>query len=246
MEADRERPRSCLTAINGQLNERFSAVLNRCRSALESSLPADSVVEFRNTVTSCRTQLDYGLSALAEWFHVDYAQRMPPFLVSDLVEALLDNVRRYCGPCFLTVDRSIGLSRRLQGRMFRPLWDLFFILLDNIAKHAKMVDVAVELSIQDQGNGITLTVVNALGGEVDVERLRRAAASMSGNPVTVDESDLLRREGGSGLLKIHKILRYDLRLESYDVQLSAVDPRKFCVAIAIPDKGMYDESPSGG
>src|SRR4051812_30576471 len=78
-----------------------------------------------------------------------------------------------------------------------------------------------------------LLIENQLGDEVDLEALRQKSDGMSGNSVTVDENDLLRREGGSGLLKIHKILRYDLRLDGYDVQLRVLAPATFSVAVSI-------------
>ena len=56
---------------------------------------------------------------------------------------------------------------------------------------------------------------------------------MSGNGMLVDSGDLIRREGGSGLLKVHKIIRYDLRDLLID-QRAIGDCRRQIPAHAVP------------
>jgi hypothetical protein len=241
-EEDLQAARSVIT---GRLKERLSASLDRCQHSLEAVVSTEKVVEFRSAVTSCKTSLEYALESVAGWFRVDQANRMPAFTVAGLIDAILDNVERYCRPSHLEVTRAIGVTRPVQGRLFRPLWDVFFILCDNVAKHSMLTSVPVDLNVVEEDAKIRIEVVNELGQEVDLDELGRKAALTSGRERSDDEWDLLRREGGSGLTKIHKILRYEIRSEAYDLNVAVLEGRKFSVKLTFFAKGIFDESPSG-
>ncbi len=229
--------------ITGELKERLSAALDRCQQTLEAAVPPDKVVEFRSAVTSCKTSLEYALDAVAGWFRVDQANRMPHFTLSSLIDAVLDNVEKYCRPSHLDVTRTIAVPRPVQGRLFRPMWDVFFLLCDNVAKHSQLTRVPVELNVAEVPGKVRIEVINQLGEDVDLQELARRAARMSGGERREDEWDLLRREGGSGLTKLHKIIRYEMHAEAYDLDINVLEGSRFSVCLSIAQKGIFDESP---
>jgi tetratricopeptide (TPR) repeat protein len=241
-EADLESVRC---AITGRLKDEFVEALDRCQQSLESALSWDRVAEFRTALTSCKTQLARGLASISEWFRVDRAQRMRSFRISELIDTALQIATRYCRPSHLDVTKTVTVPFLIHGNVFRPLFDLLFILLDNIAKHAQVSPVAVDLNIEEINGSLHIVLTNELGANVDVTAIEDKASVMSRKNVLNNEWDLLRREGGSGFMKIHKILRYELRCEQYDVKLRVSDARRFSAALVIPLRGLLDESTSG-
>jgi hypothetical protein len=231
------------SAITSQLKRRLSVALDQCQHSLETSVSPDKVVEFRSAVTSCKTSLEYALQSVADWFQVDQANRMPAFNLSSLIDAVLENVERYCRPSHLDVKRTINVARPIQGRLFRPLWDVFFILCDNVAKHSQLSPVPVNLNVTEQDAKIRIEIVNTLGAMIDIADIVVKASLISGRERGENQWDLLRREGGSGLTKLHKILRYEIGSEAYDFNAEVLEDRRFSVSLALPEKGIFDESP---
>ena len=120
---------------------------------------------------------------------------------------------------------------------------VFFILCDNIAKHSRLLTVPVELNVTEDTGKFCIEVINQLGEEVDLHELRGKSALISKRGMGQDEWDLLRREGGSGLTKIHKIIRYEIGADAYNLGLDILEGRRFSVRLTLPEKGIFDESP---
>lgn len=233
------------SAITGGLKQRLCSTLDCCQTSLEAVVSSEKVVEFRSASTSCKTSLEYALDSISDWFRVDRANRMPSFPLTSLIDAVLDNVDRYCRPSHLLVSQRIKVAHPVQGRLFRPMWDVFFILCDNIAKHSQLENASVELNVAEDAGRIAVEVVNDLDENVNLPELKRKLSTTPGREMDQNEWDLLRREGGTGLTKIHKIIRFELRVDTYDFEIGVRDDNRFFVSLAFQAKGMFDESPSG-
>jgi len=224
---------SVRTAIQDQLRARFTDALDLCQRRLDELLNPEQRAEFRSAVTNCKTQLGYCLGGIAEWFHVDRGQRMPDFRVGVLVDALLHVVARCSGPCKLNVRRQIAGSGTLQGKYFRALWDLMFILLDNIVKHSRLDEASVHLNIQQQGNRLAVEVLNDLGQSVDRDVLRERVSLLQTPDDTTLDQGILRREGGTGFYKLRKIMKYDVGCRDYELTLEVKQDGRFSVRLAM-------------
>jgi len=236
-ERDLERVR---VAITERLKQLLYDLLDSCYAAIQSMLAPSETVDLRSDITNCKQQIEYGLDTLSQWFHIDRAQRMPSFQLSVLTDALLQQVAKYCGPYRLQVDKHFTEDRRLVGRLFRPLWDLLFILFDNIAKYAGLDRVPVDLTVCEHDGVLTIQVLNDLGQSVDrnqvMSKVERAKREFDRG-----DSDLLRSEGGSGFHKIYKIVRYELHCDRYEIALGISDNDRFAATVELPAGEFYDE-----
>jgi len=213
-------------AITETLRDQLWQFLDESLASLEQVLGIAAVTDYRNTVTSAKTQLQAKLVNIANWFHVDHPERMSDFDLGTLADAVIDTVK-YSGVAQMDVNCSVDSSEAVPGRYFRSLWDLCFILLDNCARHSLKSPSEVEVRMAFAWPRIHLLVGNKLGAAVDRTALGERAASMSGSLEIFGDLTMLRREGGSGLLKLHKILRFDMDSHDYVVSLKLCDPDTF-------------------
>jgi hypothetical protein len=232
-------------AIQNELNHLLCTALESCYASLAARLSSDALAQLRDCITAVRTQLDYGLGAIADWFHVDDPERMSAFPVVSLIDALIETVKRCSGPSKLSITQRIFGRAMLPGRLFRALWDLMFLLLDNIAKHAAIELVDVTLSLDATDDGIRITVENALGAGVECDSLSAKVAPFQNRARVETDAGMLRREGGSGFFKLHKIVRYDFGCTDYDVTLGVSDGRRFCATIDMRLPGGGNASTAG-
>jgi hypothetical protein len=208
----------------------FSA-LDECQQSLESIIQAENLSNFRSIITSTKTHITYGLEGLANWFQIDSSKRVVAFKLEDLIDTLIEKIGTYY-PERLDVKKDLVVDGELSGKLFQPLWELLFTLLENVKKHAKLPSIEVQVSAYHKDNIIEITIVNALGNAVDITHLESVILSAKELKNEQGNSDLLHQEGGSGFSKLHKILKYDLGCSQYDVVMKVADG-KFNVFISL-------------
>lgn len=221
-------------AVHNNLKHKLFEALQDCESKMIGIVPSGVLAPFRSAVTRCRTQLAYTIEAIADWFRIDLSQQMPDFPLPALVDSLLGVVARCSGPARLQVCREIAGNENVPGKLFRGLWDLMFILLDNAAKHSKVATVHVRLALRFEEGVLSVTVQNNLGEEVDRDALKAVIRNVGVSDINEAVARSVRREGGTGLLKLHKIISADLGAKGkYTIEPMLTDCGEFRVSIAV-------------
>ncbi len=221
-------------AIKNELRRLLFEALDECEARMGELAPPNAMSPFRVAITRCRTQLAYALESIADWFSIDHSQQIQDFPLPALVNSLLGVVSRCSGPSRLHVRSSIDDTKPVPGALFRGLWDLMFILLDNAAKHSKLESTNVDLTLEIGNGGLSVAVTNDLGKDVDHEAIRRVVDGIATPDIGVAVAEGVRREGGTGLLKLHKIIRHDLGAnEDYLIDPMITNDGRFSVEISL-------------
>lgn len=232
------------TAVTSTLREELNVRLDASVDQLASLSPPLDLSEYRGAVVTMKNQLEYGLEAMAAWFRVDEALKVPPFRLSELLDALLEQVAKYCGPSKLSVVRDVRPDRFIDGRLFRPFWDLLFIFFANAAKYARSNPAQMTVAVTQQSNAMMLSVNNETDAAADEGDLRSRAALAEEAASVGRPNEMFRREGRSGFPKVAKILRYDFECEKQNVRVSIDDRKWFCITVEMVAHGLYAEDTS--
>lgn len=245
-----KRTERCLEGARVAIKERLGiglrGALQRCAEELEASLAQAAGVEYmrggameavRAALVRCGTGLDYRIQGIQSWFHFDQAQVIASFQFGDLIDAVQSKVE---GGDRIALSKSLPDECVLRGGAFRPLWDAMFILIENVVKHSLHPNPPLDVSLIDQGDTIRIGLINSLGDDVDVVQLRERFPPRTDAQYLVQGGDMSRTEGGTGFIKVHKILCYDLRCQDYGIISSVVGDRSFEVALEIPAEKLYD------
>lgn len=234
------RTEDCLTTVranfNSSLNARIHCLVNTLLDAVEE-IAGQSVgmnaIALRSAVTQCKTEFSRTLEKLANWFHIEDRHEQKSFEFADLLASVVQVLNRIGTHCRLD-PRSTILCPKLPGRYFRPFWDMLVILLDNASRHSSLPNTPIILQVTVNSSSAHITCVNPVSSDRDRGQLAQIAADLSILSL-VNEHDLnkLRQEGGSGIAKLHKIVRHELGRgdRGYSIQFNVDDECSFEVAI---------------
>jgi len=126
-----------------------------------------------------------------------------------------------------------------KGSTLAPMVDALYILFENAVQHSHAPSVAIGVEARLLGQSLTVTVWN----NVVVDNWDDFADRVTGVNRSLAENALLpylRREGGTGLFKLRKILCEDLGRRHLSLAVTAVDSpeRRFVVTMEFTVSGM--------
>lgn len=208
------------TAINESLKERLFAMLDKCLLTIETICGSDQAQQIKPAFTSCRTQLTLAFTGIAEWFRLDEQQKAPSCRIRTVVDAVLEVVERFSGAGNCKSTLNFDTDFQLPGSAFRPVWDILFILLDNAVKHSGLAETALTVGGSCVEGECNIVVENSISSALDIESLQTRVVEI--NALSSDEPSLeySKTEGGSGYSKLHKIIRYEMGIEKYEVAVT--------------------------
>ncbi|MBK9370393.1 MAG: hypothetical protein IPN01_29570 [Deltaproteobacteria bacterium] len=161
-------------------------------------------------IRACRGEVATAFQRLDEWFRRAPEIASDPFSLGDLLRVCAEVVRPEGGEGLnLTLPVEADSEITIVGALFQSLADIFIIILQNVMRHSGLPKKCVEIFARVNEASIEVRVQNPVAfglrgaGEQKLSKIRSA----------IDEGKLLEyvgREGGSGFIKIAKILRYEL------------------------------------
>ena len=183
------------------------------------------------SIARCRDGMAKTTKEVSAWLNLSEEASAPDFELG----LLLDTAEVVVGKCFpeydIVVRKTSSSGLRIKGRYFAPLNDVLFILLANAVQY-RSESTPVVLIAERVLSSVVITVENQLPGSsvrttaAMIERLKKLG------PLSVSTG--VRNEGGSGYVKLHKLLAYDLESGSgYNVDVSQFDGR-FKVMLRVP------------
>lgn len=212
-----ERTDRCLQSIRNAITKTLATLLEGNLDRLQAAIDGiehqnliDNGAGLRNAIVQCKTGLTRELQQIADWFWVESRHEHKDFLFRDLLESVQQVLKRINVACQATLNEG-PIPAKLSGIYFRPLWDILVLLLDNAVRHSHIESVPVKLEAAFSPEFSRLTCHNPVSSIRSVDELRADVFLL--NRLTLENpNDLskIRKEGGSGTAKLHKIVRYDM------------------------------------
>ena len=195
--------------LDREINDIFQQMLRELETKLQKYSSLLNFQALRDHIAKARTDISTELKNIAEWFRRTQSDDFRDYDFSLAAQLSLQTFQHSHPSCTLRCSyEDIDKSIELKGRTLRSVVDIFIILLDNVMKHSGLnSNIPVQISAKRENSTVILSVRNPVKpGTISDARLREITNQL-GN---WEKSDYTRREGGSGLHKIKKILSVDL------------------------------------
>lgn len=198
----------------------------------------------RTACTDCCTEVSRSLEKIAAWFAQEDKLENSAFTIRSLIKTFEQMARKGGQRCVAEITgNNEDADQLIAGVYFRSLWDLFFILFDNAIKHGGKDQTEIEIDVEVRDTTTRIVVTNPISDGHDPIDLADKIEQL--NAMSLDKkSDLskLRSEGGSGIAKLHKIVRFEIGEDStnYSISLKIIEQTKFRVVVEL-GRGILDE-----
>lgn len=233
-----------LLLLNNKTNESLEKIKIDIRERLKPEILGlvDSLLEntlditcgsfntaFRERVEDAKRDVKTRLDKMEHWFNIiDYSKLEDTSLFNHIL-VLWNVATSMSSPrinCILEKQKNADELKRIviKGEYSIHIRDIFWIFFTNMIKHSK-VEPNRCFSIEHNINGdlITIQMVNNFEGDEE-EANRKFEALLS-------STDRLQKEGGSGLVKARKIVKFDLKCDKNEVYIRAKEGK--CIATII-------------
>lgn len=196
--------------LTTKINKDFLSILDDFQTDLHSYEHCLNSRDLRNKIATARTEISKELATIAEWFRLtrpdsfqDYCLSLAVGISCKIMESFSSNIKY-----LQNVDPKI----QLKGSTLPSVVDIFNTLLDNVIKHSEgQIPRTASITIRQTGQAVDIEIQNpAELNDTSIERISQILSHLS----EWEEKGGVSREGGSGLLKVKKILSVDLRCNS--------------------------------
>ena len=207
------------------LRQRWTRRLRDLREATQVVTSGQLRSEFDAAIAAAQVAVDLAIDRVASWFALSAAQENPDYSVGLAIDIASRSIDNCFGSSVLTVQSNEDEGPLLRGRTLASLVDMFFILFENIVKHAKEEASAAvaDVAVSRKDRFYTIIVGNSLDADFDRARLSERLLSIR-ESLSLNNEDRLVTEGGTGYHKLRKILEHDLQVE-HDFDFGVEDSR---------------------
>ena len=233
-----------LLLLNNKTNESLEKIKIDIRERLKPEILGlvDSLLEntlditcgsfntaFRERVEDAKRDVKTRLDKMEHWFNIiDYSKLEDTSLFNHIL-VLWNVATSMSSPrinCILEKQKNADELKRIviKGEYSIHIRDIFWIFFTNMIKHSK-VEPNRCFSIEHNINGDLITIQMVNNFEGDEEEVNRKFEAL------LSSTDRLQKEGGSGLVKARKIVKFDLKCDKNEVYIRAKEGK--CIATII-------------
>jgi hypothetical protein len=236
-----ERTReSCVTVIDylqSAFVRQLTALVDDLAEQLWTVAPELLHSELNTAVVRARTNVQNEIERIVAWFSPSGTGAVVSFDAGLAFDTAFATVTQ-CNPqTTLRLERGGATVASFSGRYFSAFVDIFQILLNNIVNHSGLSDIDGSVGLDHEGELFVISVgnVTCLSEAELISAVTKANAS-----VFTGKTESLRKEGGTGIVKLHKLVRFDLgRASDYTLAAYAQDGR-FVIRLTFPVEGIVE------
>jgi hypothetical protein len=180
--------------------------------------------EIFSKITLCQTFFTIALEKVSQWFQRTKSKNINDFLLNLSIDASLSTVRRiypnftYFSPHIQDKSKTI-----FEGEYLASFSDIFQIIFTNIIEHSQLPNenLVVKIRIDETDNVLTISIENSVSRKVDLADRNKRIKDVRNLLKESHDVETIRKEGGTGYLKIKKILKGDLSRK--DIKITIED-----------------------
>jgi len=195
--------------------------LSKCISPKSQNL----CKELFNSIKRAKTESQYNLITFSDWFNIANELKGKPYQISHAVNVALGILNEMHPNKVINIKNMIDDNIILARRTLNNLVNILFIILENSITHKKNNEILTELYISTVGESIvSIKFINNIGYLVTNTELENVDKINRKLKAGVTNDDIIK-EGGTGFLKIRKIIAIDLAYKVIDIQLKYEDSK---------------------
>ena len=223
--------------IDGQLKPKINLLFATLQSDLALLLEDSPIAELDRAIHTAQTGAQNALNQVNEWFRLREPETAPSLSLEEIIMIGLRCVENIHPDFRPQMIQDIPTIPALLD--WTPLSDIFFIVFENIQKHSGMIRPAVEITVSESHDQVRIMVKSEI--DVSVDRIE-AEAKVAKIKLAISEGSYqrgARSEGGTGLMKLRKIIGQSVK-KSRHLDFGFTYDNRFFVELELP----YMEIPS--
>ena len=172
--------------------------------------------DFKECINTAHLNLEHKRVKIGYWFHIQDV-RIENYKLIDFINLTWATCKRYHPAQFANLKKNgnANLNQILLGSTRIHLSDVFRIVFTNMFLYSKrtiVLDFLLTINEDDSDN-----LIFQFSNEIDCEEVELNNHLES----LINSSENLQKEGGTGLVKIQKIIKYDFGYESNHLNVKA-------------------------
>lgn len=206
----------CLTKVRDVCNEQLKPQITRMFNSLESeasSLAGTARPDLETAIRSASTGANQALDIVSDWFRLPAPIEMQIFPIEAMIDVGLKCVTTIYPEFHPTLRQAVKPNLPPFGDALAFFSDVFFIVFDNIRRHSGLTAPKVDLSVEEIGPNegdvrprLRFKVESDVSDDIDVAAIEGKLAQIRKRIETDDYKSAVISEGGTGLIKLHRIL----------------------------------------
>lgn len=208
---------SNLANIRGKLKSEFEpAIIGLLTSLTDKAAAAIGSHRdnqgFTTAITTAITDFQNSVDRVIEWFQISKSKDTPDTPIKTVLTLGLDSINTYDPKYQLApeIDISSESDLTIKGEWVSSFTDIFLILFYNVKVHSFIENRSpnMKIKIVKDKDKVRMVFSNELGDSVDIVKIKgKLKSALDFKTIT----EVVRKEGGSGLPKLHKILKMDMK-----------------------------------
>lgn len=207
--------------------------------------------EFNNKVIDLRTEIEYQIKYVSNWFTKENIVDIDNFTLQLPLNIALEYIKS--SNFNVTINPNVNINPndlKVKGKYLKWFNELFYTVIDNILKRSGFHNVfEFDLEIKKNGEFLQIECINPL--ELDSQEIQSRKVDLKNKLSEIkyisvhEESNILARaseEGGSGLYKIVKVLRYDIKTPTFNLDFGIDDNDRYFIFISLDMRGILFEN----
>lgn len=206
-----------------------------------------------NNIVSCRTRIQNEINDISEWFKLPQIKEYHDFTWNQLIESC-EAINRKLYTQYNNINISISSSSNIvfKGYTFSYLIEILIILFTNSIYHSgfmnELNNLSIKIDIQEIDNMIAINFISNISNNIDIKHVSKKIEETEDKiKESQDSKHYYNFEGGSGYVKIAKMLTYNIVARwTMDFGINE-DSNKFFTKIVLDktriiDNGKRDDS----
>lgn len=220
---------NCLRIVHSAIESKIKPGINEVFYTLQSTInhaaPSQFTADLDRAVRTAQTNSLQACEQMKDWFKLPTPRAEPFFEVEQLIDIGLQCVQRIHKDFNPIIEKDILELPPVAGAL-TMFSDIFFILFDNARKYSNL-GTSPKLWItvkRDSQQALSFLVENEVSAEADMQSCTERMIAIRALIESGGYHGSLRTEGGTGLIKLKKIIG-----SNHSLEFGYVSERKFFV-----------------
>ncbi|MGG7175685.1 hypothetical protein ACQPV1_20630 [Clostridium neonatale] len=203
--------------ITVTLNDTLINILNSLENNLKSIRygSGSEEKELYKNIAMCRTEIQHEIENISKWFYLSKNLDDNIYTFKELFD-ISKEILKSSYPKFSLinfVDTNVNVLKNIKGNEYAYYIDILLILFSNILQRSNLEpdQINVKIDAYEEHDNIVIKIVNNHNNDEKIiqEKIEESLEKIN----NVDMySEFSRQEGGTGFVKVEKMLKYNLRI----------------------------------
>ncbi|WP_046174833.1 hypothetical protein [Domibacillus indicus] len=209
--------------------------------------------EFDQKTIDLKTDLEYQIEKVSDWFTKEKVIEIDNFPIDLPINIALEFIKSINVNADFNPQFKFETDLQIDGKYLKWFSELFITIFDNILKRSGFrTSFTINLkSYLNENNQLIISCTNPLDLPEEEITARKKLLTEKAKEIELitnhEESDLISRaskEGGSGLYKIVKLLKYDIKSDLPKLDFGITDDNCFYIEIKLNTRGFAVANPN--